>query len=303
MRGRVRQDLPHRHPGDGQLAAEVALHQHADRVSTFARHKPARTGADAALPAERDRAGAGADAAFFHLAMRERGQRLLHQRRGQRPGADVAEVAVVGLADHRVDRAHVVHARLSQQPVHGRVGDLPGAQGAGQQDRRLQFAQLLHLGDPGQLAVAVADHDRRRHPLPVQVARMRHDRGDAGMQARAFDQGGVADTDTVHVGDRVARPRCHRADHHPGRARAWTRFVGPGRWQRRGRDQGEHQQETAIDRHQRHLRGIGADDAMRPARRHPPRARAPCAARATGLHRRRSPGPARSRRSPARALR
>ena len=56
-------------PSIDEPAAVVALHEDADRPGVVRRAaRPSRRGADAALPAERDRAGAGADRAFLDRA-------------------------------------------------------------------------------------------------------------------------------------------------------------------------------------------------------------------------------------------
>ncbi len=226
---RIGQRLPHRYAGHGQVAAEIALHQHADGVAALRRFEPARAGADAALPAERDRAGAGADRAFLDLAVRQPCQRLFDLHRAHRACADVAEVAVVGFADDRIDRAHLFHAGLGEQVGGQRVGDLPHAQRAGQQYRRFQFAQFLYLGHAKQLAEAVADHDRRRHALQVDVAAVRDDRGHAGVEARALRQRGMADADAGDVGDRVAGASRQRADDDAGVAGTGPRSGRRGR--------------------------------------------------------------------------
>src|SRR5690606_38603638 len=123
---------------------------------------------------------------------------------GDRPRPDVVQRAIVRLADHGVDGAHAVHAGPGEQPVDHGVGGAPDAQRAGEQDRRLQLAQLAHLGDTDELAEAVADHDRGRDALTEPVVAGRQDRGDAGVAVVAAD-GGVADAYAGDVGDRVVR--------------------------------------------------------------------------------------------------
>src|SRR5690606_39569036 len=90
-----------RNPGHHQVAAEVALHQHAHGVLALRCNGAARARSDAALPAERDRARARADGAFAHLGRGCAFERLHHVPGPQWPRADIVEEAVVGLTDHR----------------------------------------------------------------------------------------------------------------------------------------------------------------------------------------------------------
>ena len=91
-------------------------------------------------------AGAGADRSLPPPARSMRAvERRAHVLRRDRARADVVERAVVRLADHRVDRAHVLHAGLREHPADHRVGRLPDAERAGEQDRRLELAELAHL--------------------------------------------------------------------------------------------------------------------------------------------------------------
>jgi len=55
----------YRRAGNGRVAAEVGLHQHADRVAALRFRQARRGGADAALEAEGDGAGPGADGSFL----------------------------------------------------------------------------------------------------------------------------------------------------------------------------------------------------------------------------------------------
>jgi hypothetical protein len=93
--------------------------------------------------------------------------------------ANVVQFAVIGLADHGVDRAHSLVARLRQRPfdrARHRLGDV---QCVGKQDRRLDIAQLRHLGRSGELAEGVGDEETRGYLVLEQVAAMRQDRRDA----------------------------------------------------------------------------------------------------------------------------
>ena len=86
-----------------------------------------------------------------------------------------------------------------------RVGRLPDAERAGEQDRRLQLAQLGHLGHADQLAEAVAHMDRGRHPFLEEVAGVRQDGGHSGADRVALAHRGVAHRDAGDVGDGVER--------------------------------------------------------------------------------------------------
>ena len=121
--------------------------------------------------------------------------------------ADVVEAAVVGLADERVDRAHLLVARLRERVAHDRIHRRADAERVGQDDRRLDRAELVDLRRAGELAERVADEHRPGHLVLKDVAAVRHDRGDAGAHAVALDDGRVPDAHARHVGDRVQRAR------------------------------------------------------------------------------------------------
>src|SRR6185369_11046108 len=79
----------------------------------------ARAGPDAALPVEALGARSGADAALGDRAAGQGGDGVLDVLDGDVAAADVVEVAVIGLADHGVDRTDLGVAGLGQGPFHG----------------------------------------------------------------------------------------------------------------------------------------------------------------------------------------
>jgi hypothetical protein len=164
-------------------------------------------------------------------------------RGADRPRTDVVQHAVVRLAHDGVDRAHRLHPGACEQPLDHRVGRLPDAERAGQQDRRLELAELLELCRADQLAEAIGDVERRRHALAVEVAAVRKDRGHAGAHRVALDDGRLADAHAGDVGDRVQRPRRHHADRDTGftRARPLGRALGI---ERSGHQQQRKEQES-----------------------------------------------------------
>jgi hypothetical protein len=85
------------------------------------------------------------------------------------------------------------------------VGDPVDRQRAGQEHRRLDAAELSDLGGANHLAEPVEDRQSGRE-RPAAYQQVMHDRGHAGPDAGALDQGRVADPDAGHVGDRVDRP-------------------------------------------------------------------------------------------------
>ena len=211
--GRAPDAFPAERPADGdaeheQVAAEVGLHQHTDRPGAVARRCPPRRGADPALPAERHRAGARANASLGDRPAPRTVQRGADVALADRAAPDrVQHVAVVGLAHHRVDRANLLHARLREQPADHRVRGAPDAQRAGEQDRRLELAQLVHLRHAKQLAEAVPDVDGGGDAVEKGVAGMRQDGGDAGTDGVADANRGLADANAGDVGDRVQGTR------------------------------------------------------------------------------------------------
>lgn len=61
------------------------------------------------------------------------------------PAPDVIKPAVVGLADHGIDGAHVLIPGQREHPIHQGHGRVPDAQSVGEQNGRLELTKLVHL--------------------------------------------------------------------------------------------------------------------------------------------------------------
>ena len=105
------------------------------------------------------------------------------------------------------------HPRLLEHPPDHRVRRLPHAERAGEQDRRLELAELSKLRHAGDLPEPVADVQRGGHAIGEQVAAVRQNRRHAGAHRVAFDHGRLPDAHAGDVGDRVelARRKARRA--------------------------------------------------------------------------------------------
>src|SRR5690606_26048813 len=135
----------HRRAVDREDTAVVALDQHADVVAAEGFRQATRAGPDPALPPEGDGPGPGADGALLDGAGGSALEGADDVLGGDRAGADIVQLPIVRLTDHGVDRSYVPHPRLAQEPFGHGVGRLPDAEGAGQEDRRLELAQLADL--------------------------------------------------------------------------------------------------------------------------------------------------------------
>ena len=170
-------------PGIGRAEDGRAVPEKLDctRTPTVPRRRAARATrrADAGLETERAGAGAGADAAFGGEVGGGRVEGGVDVRGGDRAAADVGEVAVVGLADDRVEAGRLGSRSSSQ--VSSASATRKTLERPGQQDRRLDHPELVHLRRADQLPVPVADRNRSRQPAGVPV---RHDRGHPGVQVR-----------------------------------------------------------------------------------------------------------------------
>ena len=118
---------------------------------------------------------------------------------------DVVKAAVVALAHHRVDAAGGLAdvGAQRQHMAHQGVVHRAHAQGVGEQDGRLQSAQLLDLDKAGGLAKAVDDVGRRRHFFVKEIAGVGQKGGDAGLHL-PVGEGAVAHRHPRHVADEVA---------------------------------------------------------------------------------------------------
>ena len=138
--------------------------------------------------------------------------------------ANVAQVSVIGFADHRIDGAHLLVARQGQHVTDQRVGHARHAGGGSQQDGRFDVAHFIHLGGAGQLSETIARENRTGHFFAVEIAGMRQNRGYAGPDVVAANNGGLSDFDTGNVGDRIKRTGRQDADFQTesGSAGAWS---------------------------------------------------------------------------------
>src|SRR5256885_2203496 len=202
----------HRRAADGQHPAEVALHQRAHGPAAERPVQPPARGADAALPTERDGSPARPHRPFRHAARRRGPNRAEHVLRGDGPGPDVVQEAVVGLGYDGIGGAHVGVPGEAEQVGEDRVRRARDAQRACQDDRRLELAQLVHLRRSGELTEAVPHDDRRGHLLAKHVAAVRQDRGDPRVDRVTPDHGRVAHPHAVHVGDGIERAGGKDAD-------------------------------------------------------------------------------------------
>ena len=120
--------------------------------------------------------------------------RRLGMRLGDRHRLDVVQVAVVALQHDRIDRRGLpADLRIGgDRAADQRIGAGADGEGVGQQDRRLQRAEFVHLHQADALAEAVQHRRGRDRLVAEQVAVVRQDGGDAGAHV-ALDQRGVAD--------------------------------------------------------------------------------------------------------------
>ena len=75
----------------------------------------------------------------------------------------------------------------------------------GEDDGCFELAEFLDLGRAGKLAEAVIDGEGGGHLVLKQVAAVRQDRGCAGADRLAFDDGRMADGHAFDIGDGVER--------------------------------------------------------------------------------------------------
>jgi hypothetical protein len=100
--------------------------------------KPPRLGGSA-----RD---AGADAALLNRPGARRPDRRADIRGGHVPATDIVQEPVVGLADHRIDRSHVLASRMLPSPAHHRLDRGAHGERAGEDDGHLENCSVHHPG-------------------------------------------------------------------------------------------------------------------------------------------------------------
>src|SRR5690606_29222394 len=190
---------------------EVRLHERADGPAV---DEPRRR-ADAALEAERGRAGARAHAALGHGATRRAVERGEHVCLGHGARAHVAEQAVVRLADDGVEGARRLVPRAGQYVRDQGVRRPERAERRGEQHGRLDRAELGDLRGADQLAEAVADEEAAGQAAPPRAESVGDDRGDTRVQPRRVGDRRVPHAHPWHVGERVVRSGGQRADDDP----------------------------------------------------------------------------------------
>ena len=170
----------------------------------------------------------GTNAAFGDRTSRGPFEHGDHMFRSDRAGSNVVEPTIVGFSHYRVERAHLLHTGQRQHPPHHRVGGPPDTQCTGEQNRSLEFAQFVVLGEPDQLPVAVPDDHRGRDAFEIRILFVGEDRSDAGPDRVTLDYRAVSHPDAGHVRDGIVFAR--RED-----ARSNPQFPGaplPGEWNR-----------------------------------------------------------------------
>jgi hypothetical protein len=143
-------------------------------------------------------------------------------RRRDVKAADVVQRAIVRFADQCVDRSHVLVARLRHRPPHDGVDGHADGERVGEDDRRLDRSELLHLRRARELAERIADEHRAGDLFTKEVAGVRHDRRDAGPHRIAADDRRVANPHARDIGDGVQRTGRQRAGRDAEIARART---------------------------------------------------------------------------------
>ena len=202
--------------------AEIRLHQNTDRVSTEIRRQATRRGPNAAFPAEDHRPGARTDIALLHrtaLCVLDGGEHVVGR---DVAAAYVAQVSVIGFADNRIDREHLLVARQGQHIADQSVGHARHACGRRQKDGRFDVAHFLYLRGANQLSETIAYENRAGHFLAIEVAGVWQNGRHTGADVVAANDGLLPDFDTGNIGDRIERPDRQNADLQPqvGGARA-----------------------------------------------------------------------------------
>jgi hypothetical protein len=117
---------------------------------------------------------------------------------------------------------------LLEHPADERVGGPPDAQGAREQDRGLQLAELHHLRDAEQLAEPVANVDGCRHALVEKATAVRENRSNTSPHRVAANERRVTHTDARNVRDRVVLTGLKDAGPNPELARPGSLGIGRG---------------------------------------------------------------------------
>ena len=204
-------DLP---PGDTEIfkLAVVGQGQHPQGIAIARDLKHAGGGADAALEAMADHPAPGAHGAFLKNRIC-RPDRRQHIAFFHMQSADIVQPAIVALHHHRVDRARlpadlgISRHHIAAQGREGRAG----GQRVGQDDGRLQLAQLPGLHQAHGFAKTVDDIKPQGQLFLKTVAAVGQDGGHACLY-RPFRQCHVPDPQAGHIRDQVQRPLLHVPD-------------------------------------------------------------------------------------------
>src|SRR5262249_51564938 len=201
-------------------AAEVRLDQNAQGVPPQVRRQPATGGSDPTPETEGHRPPTSTDASPPHWARARLANGSPHLCFRGRPSPDITEPSRIGFGDQRVDRTHVLVAGQRKQVSGGRVPRFPHAQGAGENNGRLELAQLVDLQSTSELAKCVSHYDRGRDLVAKEVARVREDGSDARVDRPVLADRHLTYANARYVGDRVERPRRQDAELHAPVAKA-----------------------------------------------------------------------------------
>ena len=146
--------------------------------------------------------------AFFHRSAASAGNGLAHVPLLDVQATDIVQAAVVGLAHDGVDGNHLLIAGLRERVFHDGFAGTPDAEGIGEHDGRFDDAEFVDLGGAGELAEAVADIDGGGRLLLKEIAFVREDGGDAGVDAGGIVVDGyLAYAHAGDVGDGVVLAR------------------------------------------------------------------------------------------------
>ena len=134
---------------------------------------------------------------------------------GEVTAANVAQISVVGFADHRIDGQHILVARQRQHVTDHRIRHARYAGGGRQQDRCFDVAHFVNLSGTRQLSETIAHKNRTRHFLAIEIAGVGQYGGHAGADVIAPNDGRLPDFDAGNIGDRIQRPGRQDADLQP----------------------------------------------------------------------------------------
>ena len=142
---------------------------------------------------------------FLYGASARALQCAAHRLGRERAAANGVELAVIGFRDEGVDGANVGETGLLQHPSDEGIRCFPDAKRAGQQNRRLELAELHDLRRSQKLAEAVGDVDGGWDPLRKEIAGVGEHGRDAGANPFAFHDRRVPHAHARYIGDGIER--------------------------------------------------------------------------------------------------